>query len=40
LRSNKAAVRRQYVINLNATHKVTATDGETRIIGVGEMRFF
>src|SRR4029079_16392187 len=27
------ATRRQYVINLDAPHKVTASDGETRIIG-------
>ena len=32
-----ATLRRQYVINLDAPHKVTASDGETRIIGAGEM---
>jgi len=31
------ATRRQYVINLDAPHKVTASDGETRVIGVGEI---
>lgn len=29
--------RRQYVINLDAPNKITASDGETRIIGVGEI---
>jgi hypothetical protein len=32
-----AATRRQYVINLDAPNKITASDGETRIIGVGEI---
>ncbi len=31
------ATRRQYVINLDAPNKITASDGETRIIGVGEI---
>jgi hypothetical protein len=29
--------RRQYVVNLDAPHQVTASDGETRIIGAGEI---
>jgi hypothetical protein len=29
--------RRQYVINLDAPNKIAASDGETRIIGVGEI---
>jgi hypothetical protein len=29
--------RRQYVVNLDAPHQVTASDGETRIIGQGEI---
>jgi hypothetical protein len=32
-----ATTRRQYVVNLDAPHKVTASDGETRIIGTGEI---
>ncbi len=31
------ATRRQYVINLDAPHQVTASDGETRTIAVGEI---
>jgi hypothetical protein len=31
------ATRRQYVINLDAPHQVTASDGETRTIGAGEI---
>jgi hypothetical protein len=31
------ATRRQYVINLDAPNKITASDGETRIIGTGEI---
>lgn len=31
------ATRRQYVINLDAPNKITASDGETRIIGLGEI---
>jgi hypothetical protein len=31
------ATRRQYVVNLDASHQVTASDGETRIIGAGEI---
>ena len=31
------ATRRQYVINLDAPNQITASDGETRIIGVGEI---
>src|SRR5947209_16097006 len=31
------ATRRQYVVNLDAPNKITASDGETRIIGVGEV---
>jgi len=31
------AARRQYVVNLDASHQVTASDGETRIIGAGEI---
>jgi hypothetical protein len=30
-------IRRQYVVNLDAPHRVTASDGETRIIGAGEI---
>jgi len=29
--------RRQYVVNLDAPHQVTASDGETRTIGAGEI---
>ena len=29
--------RRQYVVNLDAPHQVTASDGESRIIGRGEI---
>ena len=29
--------RRQYVVNLDAPHQVTASDGETRKIGAGEV---
>jgi hypothetical protein len=32
-----ATTRRQYVVNLDAPHKVTASDGETRTIGTGEI---
>jgi hypothetical protein len=32
-----ATTRRQYIVNLDAPHKVTASDGETRIIGTGEI---
>ena len=32
-----ATIRRQYVVNLDAPHKVTASDGESRIIGTGEI---
>ena len=32
-----AAVRRQYIINLDAGVKITASDGESRIIGAGEV---
>jgi hypothetical protein len=31
------ATRRQYVVNLDAPHQVTASDGETRVIGAGEI---
>ncbi|WP_043344487.1 cupin domain-containing protein [Belnapia moabensis] len=31
------ATRRQYVINLDGSHKITASDGETRTIGQGEV---
>ena len=31
------ATRRQYVVNLDAAHQVQASDGETRIIGPGEI---
>jgi hypothetical protein len=31
------ATRRQYVINLDAPNEITASDGEARIIGVGEI---
>jgi hypothetical protein len=31
------ATRRQYVVNLDAPNKITASDGETRIIGTGEI---
>jgi hypothetical protein len=31
------ATRRQYVVNLDAPHQVTASDGESRIIGRGEI---
>jgi hypothetical protein len=31
------APRRQYVINLDAAVKITASDGESRIIGQGEI---
>jgi hypothetical protein len=32
-----ATTRRQYVVNLDAPHQVTASDGETRTIGRGEI---
>ena len=31
------APRRQYIVNLDAGAKLTASDGETRIIGAGEI---
>jgi hypothetical protein len=31
------AAQRQYVVNLDAPHQVTASDGETRVIGAGEI---
>ncbi len=31
------APRRQYIINLDAASKLTASDGESRIIGAGEV---
>src|SRR5262249_367786 len=31
------ANRRQYIVNLDAPHQVQASDGETRIIGAGEI---
>jgi hypothetical protein len=31
------APRRQYIINLNAGVKITASDGESRVIGTGEI---
>ena len=31
------APRRQYIINLDAAVEVTASDGETRVIGAGEV---
>ena len=31
------APRRQYIINLDAGVKITASDGESRIIGIGEV---
>ncbi len=31
------ATRRQYVINLDGPNQITASDGETRIIGTGEV---
>ena len=34
---NLVTARRQYVINLDAPNKITASDGETRIIGVAEI---
>jgi len=32
-----SATRRQYIVNLDAPHQVQASDGETRIIGAGEI---
>ena len=32
-----SAPRRQYIINLDAGVKITASDGESRVIGVGEV---
>ena len=32
-----ATTRRQYVVNLDAPHKVTASDGEMRVIDTGEI---
>ena len=32
-----SAPRRQYIINLDAGVKMTASDGETRVIGAGEV---
>jgi hypothetical protein len=32
-----STTRRQYVVNLDAPHQVTASDGETRVIGAGEI---
>ena len=32
-----SAPRRQYIINLDAGVKITASDGETRVIGAGEV---
>jgi len=31
------ATRRQYAVNLNAPHQFTASDGDTRIVGAGEI---
>ena len=31
------ATRRQYVVNLDGPNQITASDGETRIIGTGEV---
>jgi len=31
------ASRRQYIVNLDAGVKITASDGETRVIGAGEV---
>ena len=31
------APRRQYIVNLDAGVKITASDGESRVIGVGEV---
>jgi hypothetical protein len=31
------APRRQYIINLDAAVKITASDGESRVIGAGEV---
>ena len=31
------APRRQYIINLDAGVRITASDGESRVIGVGEV---
>ena len=31
------ATRRQYIVNLDAPHQVQAGDGETRVIGAGEI---
>jgi quercetin dioxygenase-like cupin family protein len=31
------APRRQYIINLDAANRMTASDGETRVIGPGEV---
>ncbi|MBT5664983.1 MAG: hypothetical protein HOJ06_06555 [Rhodospirillaceae bacterium] len=31
------APRRQYIVNLNAGAQLTASDGETRIVGAGEV---
>ena len=33
------APRRQYIVNLDAGVEITASDGETRIIGAGEVLF-
>jgi hypothetical protein len=38
--SNPLTTRRHYVINLDPVHKVTVSDGKTRIIGVGEIILF
>lgn len=33
------APRRQYIVNLDASVELTASDGETRVIGAGEVIF-
>lgn len=33
------APRRQYIVNLDAAVEITASDGETRVIGTGEVFF-
>ena len=33
------APRRQYIVNLDAGVEITASDGETRVIGAGEVLF-
>jgi len=37
VRASRVDALQKYVINLDAPNKITASDGETRIIGVGEI---